>query len=449
MECNRGKKNLSSRQIQPYLRLRRFIREKGGRLKYGGVTEHFDIAPQPSHVVDKGDLLEIGFPTKEDTTAPIFTETSTGRTWRYAFVKVPREAIFNDDPVQPRNIRYDHAFLIYGDLLRNPLHEPPSLRLGPADAEGLRPLLMFDGQHKTIATWMSGRSHVVVKLYLDMSADDANYLVNSIQAKIKKLPLSAFELSAKMSDEWRAKVEQYEDEMAQTNQKASEEGFLKKWIPAGAERNRAVAAFKAALVEQTLRKEDFRLLNFVRAHSDSAGSDLSETMVKAKVLDKMLHLKPLSDPFNESADRRQEETENIVWLVNQLVDGIVEPNGPGEPVSEQQLEARRRLFKQGSLQYLADLLGQVYRHLMVRGNEPMLDGRPAEQQRELIEQAVSNICRHPIWTAAFDRDKSTAAVKLALEKNQNVKEAFEGVALKLSYAIFGEQDIEYGKHWRN
>jgi hypothetical protein len=132
-----------------------------------------------------------------------------------------------------------------------------------------------------------------------------------------------------------------------------------------------------------------------------------------------------------------------------LVDGIVEPNGPGEPVSEQQLEARRRLFKQGSLQYLADLLGQVYRHLMVRGNEPMLDGRPAEQQRELIEQAVSNICRHPIWTAAFDRDKSTAAVKLALEKNQNVKEAFEGVALKLSYAIFGEQDIEYGKHWRN
>ena len=69
---------------------------------------------------------------------------------------------------------------------------------------------MFDGQHKTVANWLMGRDTVVAKIYLNLEEVQAIELVNSIQAKIKKLPLSAFELAAKMSDEWQTHWQRYE-----------------------------------------------------------------------------------------------------------------------------------------------------------------------------------------------------------------------------------------------
>ena len=114
---------------------------------------------------------------------PVFEESCGDRSFSYAFVKVPQAAIHNDDEVQPRVIRVNHVFAIYNDLRGNPLHEPPSCRLGGPLGTAQR-LLMFDGQHKTLAVWMSGQEEVVIKLYLNMSVPDATRLVNSIQAKI-------------------------------------------------------------------------------------------------------------------------------------------------------------------------------------------------------------------------------------------------------------------------
>ena len=116
---------------------------------------------------------------------------------------MPQVAIFSDQAVQPRTIRDTHVWAIYSDIMKNPLHEPPSLRIEPQGTSGKVSLLMFDGQHKTVANWLMGRDTVVAKIYLNLEEVQAIELVNSIQAKIKKLPLSAFELAAKMSDEWQ------------------------------------------------------------------------------------------------------------------------------------------------------------------------------------------------------------------------------------------------------
>ncbi|MDW3217085.1 MAG: HNH endonuclease [Acidimicrobiales bacterium] len=444
-ECNRAKRSLTTAEIRPYLRLKRFIRENGGRIRYDGVTSHFDIEPKPSAVAIGDDAVEVEFADGSKTQAPIYVDSAPAREFRYSFVEVPRVALLNDDKVQPRIIRYGHAFSIYNDLLHNPLHEPPSCRLGPEGKDGLRPLLMFDGQHKTVASWMLEKTRVVVKLYLDLDVADANFLVNSIQAKIKKLPLSAFELAAKMSDEWEAKVGEYETAVAQAGEAGTEKGFIA-WMPAGPERNRARQAFKAALIQRVVEDQDFRLMKYV-AQKDVGGEDfgLTENMVKSKILDKMVYLKELDLPFVDSTDRRVEEVENIVWLFNMVIDSLVEPGG-GQ-LSEQQKETRRRVFKQGSLQYLAELLGAIYRRELIT-QEEMLAGKPNKEQRDRIEASVANICRHPVWTARFDRDKQMAAVKLALEKNQNIKESFEDVALKLSYAILGEDDVEYSNYWK-
>jgi len=444
-ECNRSKRALTTAQIRPYLRLKRFIRNNGSRIRYDGVTTHFGIEPKNSAVTVSNDSVRVAFADGSTTEAPVYVDASPSREFRYAFVEVPQVALINDDKVQPRIIRYLHAFLIYNDLLINPLHEPPSCRLGPEDKNGNRPLLMFDGQHKTVASWMLEKERVVVKLYLDLDVASANYLVNSIQAKIKKLPLSAFELAAKMSDEWEAKVQVYETACAQAGTVGTEKGFITS-MPAGHERNRARSAFKAALIQRVIEDPDFRLMRYV-AQKDLDGEDygLTENMVKRKILDKMVFLKELDEPFVDSTDLRVEEQENVVWLFNLVIDALVEPGG-GQ-LSAQQIETRRRVFKQGSLQYLAELLAAVYQRAMVT-QDTMLCGQPSKGQRDEIEASVTNICRHPVWTARFDRDSQMEKVKLALEKNQNIKEAFESVALKLSYAILGEKDLEYSKYWK-
>ncbi len=448
-ECNRSKKNLSTAQIKPYLRLRRYIREHGGRLKYGELTPLFGISPQPSEISMDGDVLTITFANGQTEQAPIYTEQVQNRVWQYAFIRTPRVGIMNDKSVQPRNVRYDHCFQIYGDLLRNPLHEPPSCRIGNPDKNGLSSLLMFDGQHKTIATWMMQRESVVVKLYLNMSVTDANFLVNSIQSKIKKLPLSQFELASKMSDEWRNKVDKYETEMSAAGKEASEEGYIK-WVPAGTERNRANSAFKAALIQKALDHQDFRVVQYVNAGSapQTGEASVTETMVKKKILDKMIMTTPLKEPFHDSTNRRDEETENTVWMWNMVVDELAAPAPQGEELTDNQKEARRRLFKQEALEHVSQLLAQLFRQVMMKdAGELMLDGQPTEGQRDQIEKGILLITKHPVWTAPLDRDEKMLGVADALSRNQGGKEAFESVALKLSYALLGHADIEFKSCW--
>ena len=95
-ECNRSKRNLTSNQVRPYLKLRRYIKGKRRSPDVDGITEHFDIAPSPCHVTVGDNTLTVLFPHNQTTEVPIFSETTQGRTWKYAFIEVPREAIFND-----------------------------------------------------------------------------------------------------------------------------------------------------------------------------------------------------------------------------------------------------------------------------------------------------------------------------------------------------------------
>lgn len=150
--CNKAKRNAKTVPIRPYLKLIAFAKKRGGRLKYDGFLEHFGIAPKPSVYSRSADQATFEFSDGSKATVPVFGEVNTTGEHYYSFVTLPREAIFNDDACQPRVVRTDHAWSIYADMQRNVLHEPPSCRLEESvEGEPVR-LLLFDGQHKTIAT---------------------------------------------------------------------------------------------------------------------------------------------------------------------------------------------------------------------------------------------------------------------------------------------------------
>jgi hypothetical protein len=441
--CNRAKRATPTIDVRPYLKLSAFIKKKGGFVQYGGCTPHFGIVPKCVGLELDGEAATVAMPDGTTKTVPILHESTDtgGERFPHVFVELPRDAIFNDDECQPRSIKLAQAWAIYMDIKANPLHEPPSCRVGTAEkGVTLRQLLMFDGQHKTIATWMHGRQRIVAKVYLDLTREQAIQLVNSIQAKIKKLPLSPFELSAKLADEWADKLHAYEEAASTAGDDPSEKGFIR-WLPAE-ERNRGKQAFRAALVDEVLSHEQLRFLRYVkRAGSTSPPTpppvQITENTFKTKVLEKLLHLDPLAEPADESSKLREHERTNIVEALNVLTDLAFEPADPGGDLTEAERDRMRRMSYQSALLYVAGLIKRIYNHELATTTleRAMLEKEPTEAQATKIKTAIKRIADHPVWAADLDLTQKLEQLREALSKNQDVGQLLPKCGLTPGYAV--------------
>jgi hypothetical protein len=435
--CNRAKRAAKSVDIRPYLKLAAYIRKHGGSVKYGDCYEHFGIDPLPIGLEMQDGVARLHLPDRAIVEAPIYLEPEDGGRFPYVFVELPRSAIFNDDDCQPRTIKLPQVYAIYGDIRRNPLHEPPGCRIVSAEKPNMCRVLMFDGQHKTIASWMQGRETVVVKLYLDITREQTIELVNSIQAKIKKLPLSPFELAAKMGEEWADKLAKYEEEVG--TEAASEAGFIS-WLPQD-QRGRGKAAFQAALVQNVLSAAELRFTAFVqRTGTKNENTYVPENAFKTKVLERMLSKDPLTEPASEAEVMRSRERDSVVRVLNMLTDRIYEvPEGATE-LTDAERERARRMSYQSALAYLAGLLRDIVSNVLaVSPDRAFLDREPTEAEWGKIEQAIEKVTTHPVWHADLDSTKKLGDLKTALQKNQDVQKIFPKLGLKLAYAVGVEQ----------
>ncbi|WP_159802738.1 HNH endonuclease [Arthrobacter zhaoguopingii] len=443
--CNKAKRNAKTVPIRPYLKLVAFSKKNGGRLKYDGFLKHFDIAPQEIVLSRNGDSASFELPDGTKRTVPIYSESNGTGVHEYVFLPLPRNAIFNDDACQPRVVRTDHAWSIYSDMQRNVLHEPPSCRLEEYRLDQPIRLLLFDGQHKTIASWMMGREEVASKVYLNMNAAKANELVNSIQAKIKKLPLSPFELAGKMADEWENKFSEYE--VAVGANEVSEDGFIK-WLPQ-TDRARGKSALQSALIQNLLTSPDLRITSHVKS-AGGAGQPFgfTEQQLKSKVLERLLSKDPLALKGEAAQRARDIEATNIVTLLNRLNDLAFEPSADDGTLGPTELERARRMCYQSSLAYISSLIRQMWVRVSLAANpkDPMSSEVNENQDAELAD-AMRLIVEHPVWTAAFNRDEKMAAVKVALEKNQEAAPAFAGVGFDFAYVVLGKQAPTYIQYW--
>ena len=436
VDCNRAKRAAKSVDVRPYLKVTAAIRKKGGFVKYGDLLDHFGIGAAESEVRWDEDEATFEFPDGSRREVPVFVDEKSGQAIPFAFVDAPRAALFNDEECQPRTIKQPQLWAIYTDIQVNPLHEPPGCRLLVSETKGQR-IVMFDGQHKTIASWMRGQERVVVKVYLNLAQDQAIRLVNSVQAKIKKLPLSPFELAAKLSDEWANKLSEYEEEVG--TEKASESGFLG-WL-AKEEQNRGKQAFRAALVQNLLSDEDLRFVRYVkRAGSKDTAARVTENAFKSKVLERMLHLNALSEPSGEAEALRSRERQNIIRALNNFTDLAFEPGEGATELSDREEERKRRMSYQSSLGYIGTLLRELFRQVLVVDDErAFLEREPSEEEWERIVEGIELLVEHPIWTADLDATRKTRDLQQALAKNQDARKAFGAVDLKLAYLVKAEQ----------
>jgi hypothetical protein len=427
--CNGFKRNSPSVDVRPFLRYRRFLARLGHLAHYDDCFPFFSISPAPTKLEDGGATLRALYPDGTIVTSDVRLETNRSRTYRFAFMPVPRSAIFNDDECQPRTIKPEHLWKLYSDIQRNPLHEPPSLRIGPAGEDGLQPLLMFDGQHKSIAVWLSGRTEVVAKVYLDLPTDETINLVNSIQARIPKLPLSTFELAAKMDDENRARLETY---LVAAGGAATEKGFIDS-VEVGI-RDRVRAAFRLALANAVIQNPDLEFIENVVRAGERATAKITETVFKTKVIDVLLNRAPLEEPWSTSEVLRGHEQDSIIRALNRL-NALAFQEPPGG-FSALQTERRRRLMYQSSLAYVASLLRRTFGHVLAADEDrELLDKEPDAAQWATIDAALTRLVEHPIWTADFAKTPRLAGINTALTRNQEAGAGFRSVGLTTGYLV--------------
>jgi hypothetical protein len=435
--CNRAKRATPSVDIRPYLKLAAFVRKRQNLVKYGECIEHFGITPKAVDVRPVGsDSIEFDFPDGRTVRAPVFVAATKGGSFRYCFIEVPRVALFNDNDCQPRNIKVAHVWSIYLDLQVNPLHEPPGCRLVKVSEHEYR-LCMFDGQHKTVASWMSGHTHIVAKIYLDIGLTQTVRLVNSVQAKIKKLPLSPFELAAKLADEWQERLEEYETLVGSEN--ATELGFIQ-YLPQQ-ERNRGKQAFESALVQDLLTNSDLQLSRYVhRAGTPKTKNSLiNEATFRNKVLTRLLHVAPLDAKGDTGTALRGRERDGICLVLNKLTELVFEPDG-GRELTEAETERRRRMLYQSSLAYISDLLRKLVAHaLVVDKDRAFLEKPISGSSWEIVSAGIERLVSHPIWTCDFNLSKKCQAVTNALSKNQNAEKSFGEVGLKTGYLVGADE----------
>jgi hypothetical protein len=423
--CNRFKRNNESRDVRPYLKFKRFYEENGSRLDFATAQPYFNMSPVAVHVTQQKDKVIFELPMGK-TTSAIFSEKVGDKKFDYCFVDLRLDCVTNDTDVQPRDIKLNHVFGIASDLIINPLHEQPTCRL---DVSTLK---LFDGQHKALAKALVGSLICTYKVYLNLGRADATVLVNSVQSKIRKLPLTPFELAAKLTDELRDQLDDYQNNVGQEN--ASEEGFIASL--SAKDRTRAKSAIEAERIDAVMKAPDleFKPMIDMKGHKP-AGLSIKETTFQNKVLKKLLFTKPLPDTFRGEQMRqaRDREVNNVVKALNILFEVVYSVAEDGSPSDEESTRAER-MARQSALEYVSGLIKRIVHQYVVPSvtDFTFLERTISEESWTRIKADIVRMAQHPIWIADLSQSAKTRRIQDSLSKNQDA-ESFLAVMLTAGY----------------
>jgi hypothetical protein len=169
----------------------------------------------------------------------------------------------------------------------------------------------------------------------------------------------------------------------------------------------------------------------------SPDTPLTETVLRTRVLERLLHLQPLTEAAETASTMRERERDNIVRALNYWTSLVFEPSPGSVELAPKELERRRRMSYQASLTLISTLIKEIFRHILVLGAtaRPLMDRAITDQEWQRIQAAIQRIIEHPIWEADLNGSPRLRAVEDALAKNQGVDPAFDAVFLRLDVAM--------------
>lgn len=392
--CNRSRQNLPFALAGSVIRFGKWCAAAPRRTFTDVVKKFVKDGDQRAVVVEKtDDEIVLRFGTVERA-APLFLDPATGTP--YFFMDAPVAFIRNDNESQPRFIEHDHVRTLAVDFSVHPVHEPSNCRVVPVGEDGLVELLQFDGQHKTTAQIVLGRTEVPVKFYYDPSEPMIQELVVQIQQGIKKRPLSTTDTLRKLDDVVRDKVQEFKEK----NGRFPSEVELVAAQPKQDQRvfkSRLLSNFEFAI----MNSEELLLKKYI-ATKASRNSPLTDTVLLRRMIRPLVSQELLNEPLDEAV-QRETERETITWILNRVAERMLEEDwDPKAKADEEGLPTRRarNFLYQGAIGWwLGDILITTLGLILPKSRWKRLFLQPlTEDQEAKIESFIEVLCSWDIWS---------------------------------------------------
>jgi hypothetical protein len=319
--------------------------------------------------------------------APVQEDPATGT--RYFFADIPTSHVFNDTEVQPRLISYAHVRALALDFMKRPVHEPSNCRL-VKEAGLTASLLQFDGQHKSTAQILLGRSTVQMKVYIEPDVAMIQDLVVKIQQEIKKVPLTRSDTLAKLGDVIKRVLEAYLSRPGAH----TEEGFIAS--QPRADQKSLLQLYRGELQRLVFFDEDNELAKRVRPGVE--GAPTSDKVVLERIIRPLIFREMLGLNMEESGGR-DHEREMIILILNTIVSKML-PEGWDRPESELTKRRATNFFYQASIGWWMDQLDLGLRYVTQRiePNTPLFVERIDQATRDRVVKAVEKLCDLSVWS---------------------------------------------------
>ena len=276
------------------------------------------------------------------------------------------------------------------------------------------------------------------KIYLTLDRDEATKLVNSIQSKIIKLGLTKTEFAMKMTQEYRAAYEEYEQRCSDDGVIQSEYGFIDS-RPANERPRVKQALFQARRVdvyEDKKGEAPLRIRKYIKGSKDAPAKinpnlELKETTFYSKLLDKLLYKKPLREELDRDDTKRALERMNIRMILEILVETVFEDDGLDSAV-------KRRIKSQSGLVLWIEFINRQIEFLLnekfPENKNTLLLDYDLGQYKDKLTSFSSRFAQHPIWNVGdVNQSLKVAAFYNDLQKNKNIEGHAKEVALTMPY----------------
>jgi hypothetical protein len=388
--CNRRRGNLTFEVAHPIIKFMVWAEHRPAVQFTDVVAQFVKGGNQKAQLRMEGDdaVLQAGDHTSRCTT----TEDPATKT-KYFFAEVPITHIRNDDKTQPRWIEPDHVRQLAIDFSKHPVHEPSNCRLVGSDGDVVE-LLQFDGQHKTTAQILLGRTIVPMKIYVNPDIAMIQELVVQIQQGIKKLPLSTSDTLRKLGDVLRARLETYATPPGKFR---SEKGFID---AQPLELQKQVKKELFGDLQRAILFDDANTLRDYVSKGQTSERPLSDKVAITKLIDPFMCPQLLQDNIDHSSYGRDQERRTIVLILNTIVANILKAKWDGGDKAD-----RRRVqnfFYQGSIGWWVNkvLIPATRICLLVpeeKKERMFLEQLDDEKQARLIK-LVETLCSWDIWS---------------------------------------------------
>lgn len=419
--CNRSRKNLPYGLASSVIRFAKWCAAHPRRSFDDVINTYIPGGGMRAKIhLEEGEVqLDFG---SDERRADLYDDPATGT--QYFFMNVPVSYIQNDEDTQPRFIEHDHVRTLATDFTERPVHEPSNCRLITIE-NGLADLRQFDGQHKTTAQVILGRTEIPMKIYLNPDQAMIQELVVQIQQGIKKRPLSTTDTLKKLDDVIQDRVAAYKLEHGGESPSEIELVAAQPLQDQTAFKKRLLSNFEFAV----LNDDSLQLRKYISTKADR-NSPLTDRVLVAKII-KPLICQELLDSKLDNSIARETERDAVVQFLNRVTENMLTDKWRPKPRNADEDLATRRarlFFQQGAVSWwLKSIFLPTFQSVFLRQRWKKLFVEPlSDVQQERLDGYLDIVCGWEVWSttdekkiAAF-RSNTVSNVESAVPEHSNL-----------------------------